>query len=162
MIGRIKQSRRAQIVLILALGATYSVIGTGSHLWQGHVQPITTIYDGEPDNLLGFEQDDLPPKLILGAQYGTLTVSLFPGFGIDLGSNLDTAINDWNTALRTPPTSFTFDVLDRIANNDSGADITIDVHDPPFSGCPSAWACADSAEDAMTETLTCPRKLCQS
>lgn len=95
----------------------YSVVGTASHINQGHQTPITTVPSA-------WEIFNLPSKIILG---GPLRVSFYPNPNYPgAGAAIDDAVANWNSHLRNnAPTSFTFDVLTRIPNSDPSHDIKV-------------------------------------
>jgi hypothetical protein len=128
MLQELFRSRKLQALTLLFVGVVYSIIGTASHTYLGHTNPIAAT---------AYPQFDLPAKTLLGQ---TLSVSFFPGFGIDATANLDHGISDWNSHLRNNnPMAVTFDVLTRIGNSDNSADILVKVFDPA-AGDVCQWA----------------------
>ena len=73
----------------------------------------------------------MPANILLGPLGQPLTISNFPSPGINVSSYINEGKDNWNSELRTAPTSFTFDVLTRDPiNNNPGADIHVTPYDP--------------------------------
>ena len=134
--GSIKLTPRIGRVAVIITVMVLAALAVACHSTSGHQENTS---EGEPLFVYGpWAHLDLALKTLLGEP---LTVSNFPGFGLDVGTYLSQGLSAWNTELRTAPTSFAFDVFQGVSNNNTAADVWIKVFDPALPNPP----CTQSA-----------------
>ncbi len=151
MLPRIKASPRAQVVLILAMGVLYAVVGTASHHTQGHQEDAAAkIPHFLFPTAYGF---NLPAETVNGRE---LSISVFPNtsdpdYDPSLPGRVLTALVNWNEQLLSEgPSVLDFQVFSWGGLSNSSADVRVVWQD---GGCGSG-ACAGFLEPTDTSLAT--------